>query len=89
LNGLLRDRDTEIQRLQNELNLRLKDIDDWKSKYAALESQFNAFRSSNSGDLDRLNGLLRDRQSEIDRLKDELQRKTRDYDDLLTRFNAL
>ena len=75
--------------MTNELNARLKELEDWKRKYADLETQFNQYKSSSGGDLDKLNALLRDRLAEIERLKTDLANKTRDYDDLLSRFNAL
>lgn len=62
----LRDRDSEIERYK-------RDLDDWRNKYSALEMQFSNYKSSSGGESERLNGLLRDRENDINRLQSELR----------------
>lgn len=62
----------EIDRLNQLLRDKQQEIDDWASRYADLEREYNSAKAQFQSDLDRLNGLLRDRDNEINRLKTDL-----------------
>ena len=62
----------EIDRLNQLLNDKQREIDDWAARYSDLERQFNDAKAQYQSDLDRLNGMLRDRDNEINRLKNDL-----------------
>lgn len=78
---MLRDRNTQIEGLKSELDLKSRELDDWKLKYKDLETRFNAMKADYERQIGDLNLKLAAYDRDLNDWRAKFARLESDFND--------